>query len=131
MRSNIDFSMAWIALPTAVDYVIQYICDGSSHDNGLKDFLLNLRSRYQSARFICLLLEEAIKKPPTESADNKEAAFFDLLYYALEQPASEGLYLCEKDAIPRPAEAEMLDRVANFIDVGLANDIKGLSIVDS
>jgi len=125
-RSNIRARMAWTALPTAVDYVTQYMSNQSSRD-GLKLFLLSLRSRYQSARFICLLIEEAIKKPPPESAENKEAAFFDLLYYALQEPANEGLYLREKQPPTLRAEAELLDRVANFIDLGLGNDIKGLS----
>jgi len=70
-----------------------------------------------------------MKKPQRETTDDKEAAFLEMVLYALEQPASEGLYLREKDVMSCPAEAEMLDQVANFIDVGLANDIRGLSIV--
>jgi len=81
---------------------------------------------------VTLFLEEGIKKPPKESLkEEKDAAFSEMIMYALEQPASEGLYLRGKDALARPVEAEMLDQVASFIDFGLANDISGLKITDN
>lgn len=122
------FRVAWIALPTAVDYVVRHIRNKSSKHTGLQEFLLNLRSRYQSAKFVSLLLDEAIKELRDESVDDREGAFFELIYYALQQPAYEDLYLQKDKAGQDPAEADLLDRVVNFIDFGLANDIKGLNI---
>lgn len=68
--------------------------------------------------------------PEEESTGSRQLAFFDLIDYALNQPAYEGLYLRDQDNDAKPAEAELLDRVASQIDFGLANDIKGLQIAD-
>ena len=111
-----------------MDYVVQHICDQSSKHTGLQEFLLNLRTRYQSAEFVSLLLDEAVKELRNDSVENKEGAFFELIYYALQQPAGENLYLQHEKSGKDPAEADLLDRVVNFVDFGLANDIRGLHI---
>jgi hypothetical protein len=122
--------VSWIALPTAVDYVLQHVRGTSFQDNGLKVFLLSLRCRYQSAEFVCLLLEEAIRKLPEDSIGTRQLAFFELIDYALHQPAYSGLYLRGKGEVSTPAEAELLNQVASLVDFGLANDIQGLQIAD-
>jgi hypothetical protein len=115
--------VAWIALPAAVDYVLHHINGGQSTDNGMKIFLLDLRSRFQSAHFVTLILDEKIKNLSSEIRD---AAFFEMILYATQLPAYENLYLREYESTKEPSEAELLNRVANAVDTGLANDIRGL-----
>ncbi|KAI9743670.1 MAG: hypothetical protein M1818_002986 [Claussenomyces sp. TS43310] len=105
---------------------LYHICEGFSKGSGLKAFLLSLQSRYQSAQFVSLLLDKAFSTFSQESVDKNEAAFFELVYYALQQPAYEQLYLQEGKGYSGPAEAALLDRVVNLIDLGLANDVRGL-----
>lgn len=119
--------MSWIALPAAVDYVLEHISEGQSAGNKLKLFLLKLRSRYQAAHFVCLLIEDTLRRL---SIEERDAAFFHLIMYATQLPAYENLYLW-KGSIQKPSEAELLNRVARVIDTGLANDIRGLASNDA
>jgi hypothetical protein len=116
--------VSWIALPAAVDYVLEHISEDRSADSKLKPHLLNLRSRYQSAHFVSLLIEDALYRL---SREERDAAFFHLIRYATQLPAYENLYLCNERSIKKLSEAELLNRVAGVIDTGLANDIRGLA----
>jgi hypothetical protein len=120
--------VSWIALPAAVDYVLEHISEGRPADSKLKLCLLKLRSRYQSAHFVSLLIEDTLYRL---SLEERDAAFFDLIMYAMQLPAYENLYLCNKGSIQKPSEAELLNRVARVVDSGLANDIRGLASNDT
>jgi hypothetical protein len=118
--------VSWIALPTAVDYVMQHVQSSPLSYINFKPFLLSLGTRHQSARFLSLLLDHGIDSLIDASGEDKEDVFFKLIHYALQQPANINLYLRDEEVWPGRTEAELLDRVLNFVDTGLANDIAGL-----
>lgn len=103
---------------------MEYINEGQPADNKLKLSLLKLRNRYQSARFVSLLIDDALRKVALEERDT---AFFNLIMYATYLPAYENLYLCNESSIKKPSEEELLHHVAMVVDTGLANDIRGLA----
>lgn len=125
--------MSWIAIPAAVDCVAQQVHEYSStKTRGIKIFLNHLRSRYQSAHFVSLLLDRGITTERRESTSERESAFFAMIYFALQQPATQHLYLREDSPLSNSeTEEEFLNRVLDIVDFGLANDIKGLGITKS
>lgn len=93
----------------------------------LKDFLLSLRNRYQSAVFLSMLLDVGIQKYLSESEDGTGSALFRLISYALQEPALEDLYIRRASSLDS-MQAEQLYRMADVVDYGLANDVRGLGI---
>jgi hypothetical protein len=70
-----------------------------------------------------MLLDQAVKQLPK---DNHEASFFKLIYYALQEPAQENLYICDLES----EEAEALHHVVSLVDLGLGNDIRGMKTAE-
>lgn len=114
-------------LPTAVECVAQHSGTGLVEGISLKDILLSLCNRYQSAVFLSMLLDVGMEKYLSESADGTESDFFGLISYALQEPALEDLYVRRSSSLD-PVQAEQLYNMADLVDYGLANDIRGLGI---
>jgi hypothetical protein len=107
---------------------LEHISEGQPPDNTLKLSLLELRNRYQSAHFVSLIIDDTLR---TQSLEDRDSAFYNLILYATQLPAYENLYLGNERSAQKPSEAEVLHRVARAIDTGLANDIRGLESNDA
>jgi hypothetical protein len=66
-----------------------------------------------------MLLDKAIKQLPKDNHDDR---FFKLIYYALQEPATDSLYICNLES----EEAETLHYILELVDLGLGNDVGGM-----
>jgi uncharacterized protein YihD (DUF1040 family) len=66
-----------------------------------------------------MLLDKAIKQLPK---DNYNDSFFKLIYYTMQELATESLYICNLES----EDTEILYYILKLVDLGLGNDVSGM-----
>lgn len=111
----------------AADSVAKHIHKGHQNNSKFTQFLLSLGARYRGAQFVVQLLDRGFHTFADTLSDDNDETFLELVDYALNQPACEDLYLRKKKPAPDVREVDMLDHIVEMIDVGLAEENRGLN----